>query len=108
MALGFFGDAIESGVEGFGALAIGDVAIDEVEGGAAAVDDQGSGGEGNIQQGAIAVAALGFESELFAALQTLRDPVGFGGAIGRKDERVDGLRAGFARRSIRTCAEIHG
>ena len=86
------GDAIQSGTEIFGALTIGNVAIDEVEGGAAAVDDQGSGREGNIQQGSIAVAALGFESKLFAPLQALRDPVRFGGAIRGKDQRVNGLR----------------
>ncbi len=40
---GLFGDAIESGAEGFGALALGNVAIDGVEGDGAAFDDQGSG-----------------------------------------------------------------
>ena len=81
----FFGHAVEGGVESFGALAIGYVAIKNVKGGGAAFDDQGRGGNGNIEQSSIAVAALGFERDLFAALEALRDPVRFGGAIGWKN-----------------------
>ena len=42
---GLFGNAIESGAERFGALARGDVAIQDIESGSTAADDQGSGGD---------------------------------------------------------------
>ena len=73
---GFFGNAIESGAESFGALALGDVAIDGVEGGGLAIDDQRSGGNGNIEQGAVFAAALGFEGEAFAALRGIGRSIG--------------------------------
>ena len=88
---GFLGDAVESGAESFGALALGDVAIDGVEGDGLAVDDEGSGGNGNVEQAAVFAAALGFESEAFAALEALDDPLRFGGAIGGENEVVDGF-----------------
>jgi len=88
---GFFGNAIESGTESFGALALGDVAVDGVEGDGAAVDDERRSGDANVEQGAILTAALGFKSDIFAALQALDDPLGFQSAVGRKDQRVDGL-----------------
>ena len=89
---GFFRGTVESRVESFGALAIGNVAVDEVKASAAPVDQQGSGGNGNIEQSSIAVTALSFEANLFAALQALRDPVKFGSTLGRKNQRVDALR----------------
>ena len=106
---GFFGDAIESGTESFGALALGDVAIDGVEGDGLAVDDQRSGGNGNVEQGSVLTAALGFEGDMFAALQALGDPFGFGGAIGREDELVDGfaqdLRRGIAEHALKLLVD---
>src|SRR5580698_6876135 len=88
---GFFGDGKESGIQSLGALAIGDIAIDEVVGCTAAVDDQGSGGERDIEQGSVAVATLSFEGKRFATLQTLCDPLRFRGAIWGKNQGVDGL-----------------
>ena len=46
---GFFCGAVERGVESFGALTIGNVAIDEVKAGATAIHNEGSGGNGNIE-----------------------------------------------------------
>src|SRR6266404_4209816 len=93
---GLFSDAIESGAEAFGAFALGNVAIDGVEGNGLAVDDQRSGGDANIEQGAVFTAALGFESEGFAALEALGDPLRFGRAIGRKNQLVDGVAQGLS------------
>ena len=69
---GLFGDAIEGGTESFGALALGDVAIDGGEGGGLAIDDQRCVGDGNIEQGTVFGKALGFESDGLAALEALR------------------------------------
>ena len=66
---GFLGDAIESRAESFGALAAGNVAIVGVESIRAAGDDQGSGGDGDVDQGSVTAAALGFEGDLLAAQQ---------------------------------------
>ena len=102
---GLFGNAIEGGAESFGALALGDVAIDGVEGGDFAIDDQRSGGNGNVEQGAILREALGFESDGLAALEALRDPMCFGGAIGREDDLIDrfaqDLRRGVAKQALK-------
>src|SRR5580658_4567274 len=102
---GLFGNAIESGAESFGALALGDVAIDGVEGDGLAVDDEGSGGNGNVEQGAVLTSALSFEGDVLAALEALGDPFGFGGALGGKNEVVDGfaedLRGGVAEHALK-------
>ena len=82
---GFLRDAIESRAESFGALTSGNVAIVGVESVGSAGNDQGSGGEGDVEQGSVVAAALGFEGDLLAALEALGDPLGFGGAIGRKN-----------------------
>ena len=102
---GLFGNAIEGGAESFGALALGDVAIDGGEGGGLAIDDQRRVGNGNIEQGAVFGKALGFESDGLAALEALHDPIGFGRAIRREDELVDGfaqnLRRGVAEQALK-------
>ena len=64
----FFGNAIQSGAESFGAFAAGDIAIHSAEGGGAATDDQGSGGNRDVEQSPVAAAAFGLEGNLFAAL----------------------------------------
>src|SRR6267154_2303707 len=92
---GFFGNAIESGAESFGTLALRDIAIYGVEGGGPAVDDKGGAGDRNVEQGSIFVAALGFESQAFGALQALHDPLRLGGPFWRKDQRINGLAQGL-------------
>src|ERR1700683_8385 len=92
---GLFGDAIESGAERFGALALRDVTIDGVEGDSLAADDQGRGGDGDVDQRFVMAAALGFESDLLAAPQASGSPIGFRGAVGRDYQRIDGLAHGL-------------
>src|SRR6201999_1146949 len=76
---GFLRDAIKSGAKSFGAFALRDVAIDGIEGGDFAIESQRAGRDENIEQGAVFAVALSFESDVLAALQTLRNPFGFGG-----------------------------
>jgi hypothetical protein len=55
------------------------------------------------------VAALGFEGNLLAAPQTRRSPIRFGGAVGRNDERFNGLthglRCGVAKHALELAVD---
>ena len=57
-----------------------------------------------MRSGSVMVAALGFEGDLLAAPQTRGSPIGFGGAVGRNDQRVNGLahrlRCGVAEHAL--------
>jgi hypothetical protein len=50
--------------------------------------------------------ALGFQGKLLAALQALRDPLGFRGAILRKNQGIDELSQGFFGRETEEPLEL--
>ena len=109
---GSFGDAVESRAQAFRALALGDIAIDGVESGGAAVNDERSAGKGNVEQGPIFAPPLSFQGEVLTAAEALDGPIEFHLASGWQNESFDGLahdlRGGVPEQPLKFLVDAQG